>query len=290
PAALQLDGLHHLLGILAALAFIVLAGACINTAISLTARAASRRYEIALAAMLGASKRRLTRDFLRDATVLALFGSAAGLLVGLALAAYLHRAWPGSISADRAVIQPTIALAVLVLPLITVFAFSLAPRVRMARAGWIGDALAPDARKNPGVGPSDLRNLLVIVQFALALVLFICGGLLLKSSASLRSQATTSAHLDGLYSADIDASRLSEPARAQSFARALRTVAQLPGVQAESLSSRGAIFGIGTLDRVLVHCGRCLFGNMFMPIIAINVQHHAIARGYFDTLGVKLRE
>src|ERR1051325_7367499 len=52
PASLQLDGLRQLLSLLRALAYIVLAGACVNAAIALLSQATRRRYEIALRAML----------------------------------------------------------------------------------------------------------------------------------------------------------------------------------------------------------------------------------------------
>jgi putative ABC transport system permease protein len=293
PGALQLEGLAQLLGLLAALAFVVLGAACVNTGIALLSGAAHRRYEIALRAMLGASRRRLMRDFIADGLLLAWLGGIAGMCIGLAAAAALHRAWPAPAPAVRhgmPLIQPMILLAVLLLPLAASFLFSLAPRLRMARKGWIGDALSPETRTSPGLGASDMRNVLVIVQFALALVLFVSAGLLLRTSQPMRITSSGPVQLDRLYTAEIDASHLGDNARSTAYAALLRRLSGNPAVQAESISSRGTLLGIGTLDRISVMCGRCYFAYMLLPMLSMNAQHHAIAPGYFDTLGIKLLE
>jgi cell division protein FtsX len=289
PGALQLDGLEQLLTLLVALALVVLAAACINTAIALLSRAAERRYEIALRAMVGASTRRLLRDFIAEGALLTGVAGAAGTVLGLAAAEAMHRTWPDPRpGASTPLIQPIIALAVIALPLAVGFLFSLAPRLRMARKGWIGDALSPEARTNPGVGASDMRNLLVILQFAVALTLFTTAGLLFRSTLPLGKDAATGIRVDGLITAEIDASHLNAPARAQAYARLLHDLDGSAGVGKRSLSSPGTLLGIGTMDRIAVYCGNCGLGNMWVPMFNIQAQQHVIAPGYFDTVGVHL--
>ncbi len=291
PAALQLEGLAQLLGVLAALALVVLGAACVNTAIALLSDAASRRYEIALQAMLGASPRRLMRDFIADGLVLACLGGVAGTCIGLAAAAALHRTWPSPTRGGIPLIQPLVLIAVLLLPLAGSFLFSLAPRLRTSRKGWIGDALSPEARTNPGLGASDTRNLLVVVQFGLALMLFVSAGALLRASQPLRMTTSTPVRLDGLYTAEIDASHIEDDnARTAAYVSLLHHMSGSPEFQAESISSRGTLLGIGTLERISVMCGRCSFAYMLMPMVMMNAQHHVIAPGYFDTLGIRLLE
>ena len=170
-----------LLVLLGAVAFLLLI-ACANVANLLLARAAARRKEIALRAALGAGRRRLLRQLLTESLLLALLGGACGLALAVwtvdvlagALPATMARA--GEVSVDRQVFGFT-----LIVSLLTGLIFGLAPAWQAARLD-LNEALKEGGGQGPGgAGPMRLRRLLVVGEVALALVLLVGAGLLIRS-------------------------------------------------------------------------------------------------------------
>ena len=178
------DGSRPLLGILVGAVGLVLLIACANVANLLLVRGTARQRELAIRATLGAGRRRLARQLLVEGAVLALVGGATALAVAVVTTRGLVRLLPASTPrlADVVLDGTTLLFAVL-LTLLTGLGFGLVPALRLARTD-AQDALA-GGRSTAGLHPRRLAGALVSGQIALAVVLAIGAGLLLRSLARL---------------------------------------------------------------------------------------------------------
>ncbi len=155
---------------------------CVNLSNLLLARAAARSKEFAMRSALGAARSRIVRQLLTESLVLSAAGAILGL--GFAFAAVFYLAHQGSIALpllssiriDKTALAWTLFIAVTAGLL-----FGIVPGLRMA-SGNLQDALKDSAVSTTGGrGTARLRTTLVISQIALACVLLIAAGLLLRS-------------------------------------------------------------------------------------------------------------
>ena len=171
--------------LMGAVSFVLLIG-CANIANLLLARTSSRQKEIAVRAALGASRWRLMRQLLIEALLLALAGSMVGLFLALSGTQALIVLNPGDIPRlTEAHIDGSVLGFTFVLSLFTTLAFGLVPAWQ-ASALSLNFALKDEGRSTSGKTGSRYRNLLVIAEVAVTVILLIGAGLLLKSFVHLQ--------------------------------------------------------------------------------------------------------
>jgi putative ABC transport system permease protein len=176
-----------LLILLGAVGFVLLI-ACANVANLLLARAASRKKEIALRAGLGASRWRIARQLLTESVLLSLFGGGLGLLLAVwGTKVLLALSPPELMDLRTATVNVPVLLFTIGLTLVTGIAFGLVPAFEASRF----DISAPLKESAKGViggtRAQRVRSLFVVTQVALALVLLVGAGLLMKSLNRLQS-------------------------------------------------------------------------------------------------------
>jgi len=173
-----------LLILLAAVACVLLI-ACSNVAGLLLARLASRRREIAVRRALGAGDAALLRPFLAEALLLALLSGALGTALAALCEKSLLRLVPGDVPrlADVSLDGRVLAFT-LVVSLGSALLFTLAPAWAALRLN-ISDALKDTARGPEGGAPQRARQLLIVAQVSIAVVLTVAAGLLARSFREL---------------------------------------------------------------------------------------------------------
>ncbi len=212
---------------------LVLLIACGNIANLLLARAASRQREMAVRTALGASRLRIVRQLLTESLLLAVAGAAVGLLLAQVILRPLLLLAPsalpnlGKIGIDGHVLAFTAIIA-----LATGVLFGLAPALQTSKLD-IRSALSDASRGSTGgAGRHRVRNILVVSEVALALVLLISAGLLIRSFARLQD-VQTGFEPSHLLIADVPLSSkaYAQPAqRMEFFDELLARARALPGV------------------------------------------------------------
>lgn len=170
-----------LYGLLAAVGLLLLI-ACANVANLLLAKATSRRKELALRFTLGATRFRIIRQLIVESALLSFAGAAAGCLLAWVGLKGLLVLLPQFTFPDEAVITENIPvlLATIATAALTAFLFGLAPALAASRRD-LNEPLKTGGRGNTGFRAAALRDLLIVSEVALSLVLLVSSGLLMRS-------------------------------------------------------------------------------------------------------------
>ena len=216
----------------------VLLIACANVANLLLVRAAARQKEIAMRTALGASRLRIIRQMITESLLLAIFGGALGALLAVAGVKLLVSLGEDTIPRTANVkIDATVLAFTLLISLATGLLFGLAPAFRTMKENLV-DALKDGMR---GGGEATVKNrtrsLLVVFESAIAVMLLIGAGLLIRSLVALQN-VDPGFDPNNVLTLRVDLSRqkYNTPEKASNFFEQLETrVAGLPDVEAVGL-------------------------------------------------------
>jgi len=267
--------------------------ATVNVTNLLLARGAQRRGELAMRAALGAGQTRIVRQLITESLLLALVGGALGLLVaavGVRALVALSPAGMPRLSAIG-VHAPVFAFSLIASTVIGVVV-GLAPALRASRHDLHG-ALQQGSRRTAG-GHGFTRGTLVAAEVALALVLLVNAGLLLRSLDRLFSipPGFDPAHLLTMqvqiaspqrYPKDADFNRF--------YAAALDVVRQVPGVRGAAFTSELPLDGadISTDEyRVQIDMGASSSSAEATELGQAAALRYAVTPGYFEAMGIPL--
>ncbi|HVT16726.1 MAG TPA: ABC transporter permease [Thermoanaerobaculia bacterium] len=261
----------------------VLLVACANVANLLLARAAERGREIAVRTALGASRGRLIRQMLTESVVLGLLGGLLGLLLAYWSIGLIIRFNPGNIprldglGLDARILAFTLAISVA-----TGLVFGLLPALQVSSSDVFRPLKEGGSQASAERHRYHVRNLLVISEVALALVLLIGAGLMVRSFQSLLAVDP------GFNPADVLTLRMSLPQRKYPdphqrqafFQEVLARVRALPEVRLAGLVTTLPLEG-GELREMILIAGRPM-----PPGEPPNGGLDVVTPDYFRTMGI----
>ncbi|UCD24016.1 MAG: ABC transporter permease [Gemmatimonadota bacterium] len=271
--------------LLGTVAFVLLI-ACANVANLFLVRAEARSRESAVRTALGAGRWVLARQYLSEAVLLAGVGGILGLVLARAGVTALVRAAPGNLPRINEVgIDGSALIFTFGATVVSALLFGMAPALKRVSPALLGSLIQSGARTSAGRERQLMRNALVVAQTALALVLLIGSGLLVRSFWEIRNVNP------GFDARDVVTFRLTlpgveytEPAAVGGFhQQLLERIAGLPGVESvgatEQLplsdSKSGTAFEIE--DQQLAE-------SELPPIF----WYTATAPGYFETMRIPI--
>ena len=277
-----------LLILLGAVGFVLLI-ACANVANLQFARAAVRQKEIAVRAAVGAGRRRLIRQLLTESVLLAVLGGLLGLLLDIVAVRVLRSLGSDTlprlqdIGLDLRVLAFTFVVA-----LLTGIIFGLAPALRASRVD-LNSALKDGSRGSGagtfGDGHHRIRNLLVVTEVALSLMLLISAGLLLRTYQRILSASPGFTVQNVLsFRLSLPSAKYKGPPVTAFYNQLLERIKALPGVDAAGttyslpMSSVALAWGPITIEGyVPKNSADFIMSN-----------ERFVSPGYFPALGVPL--
>jgi putative ABC transport system permease protein len=261
----------------------VLLIACANVANLLLAKAAGRRMELAVRTALGASRRQLVRQLLTESMLLSLCGGILGLLLAVWGVPVLTRLSAGSIPrAAEISISYRVLLFTIFLSLLTGLLFGIVPALQSS-SRKLTDTLK-EGRRGSGGGLLHRRllNGLVIAEVAVALVLLVGAGLMIRSFAQI-SKVSPGYDPKGVLTAGIGLSPIKYaelPQQAAFYQTLLAKLETLPGIV--------SVAGVSRLP-VVATVSTSNFSIQGRPVASghePNSEYRVISPRYFETMGI----
>jgi putative ABC transport system permease protein len=281
----MVGGVREILWVLLGAVAMVLLIACGNLANLMLARAAAREKEIAIRTSLGAGRGRILRQLLTESVLLALAGGAGGLILGSWGLGLLKAAAPANLPGlDRIRIDLWVLAFTAAVSILTGLLFGLAPAwsaTRMDLNGLLKEGGRGAAGGRRGLR---LRNVLVVAETALSLVLLIGAGLLLQSLYRLRS-VDPGFRTDKLMTFRVSLAGAEAPRRVAFFREAAERLQHVPGVTAASAVNFLPITSLVSATRFDI-AGRPAPPAGQNATTEVRVVHP----DFFSTMGIALRK
>src|SRR5262245_14501782 len=263
----------------------VLLIACANLANLMLARVGARQKEIALRTALGASRLRIVRQLLIESVMLAVGGGVLGFLL-----AFWAVSWVVSLSADtiprarEISIDPRVAGFTLLVSVVTVVLFGLAPALQVSRPN-LTDALKESGRTTAGLRRNRLRSALIVSEVALSLVLLVGAGLMIRSFAKL-NEVDPGFKPGQVLTLGVSLLRAKYPENqpvAQGFLQILERAANVPGVLSAAAVSALPLTGSNISDSFTIE-GRPPIAKEAEP----STEYLIVTPRYFESMGIPL--
>lgn len=272
--------------LMAAVGFVLLI-ACVNVANLLLARAESRHREFAVRLALGAGLRRMVRQFIAEGFVLVLIASILGVALAYAGLQILLLFAPDSVprTEEIGVGLPVLAFTIAV-AIVAVFLFGLAPLAQISErnlANWIRSAGQRAIRG----GGQTLRKSLVVAEIALAVILVIGSGLMIRAFWKLQ-QVNTGFDPDGVvsFSLNLPAVKYKNSDSLQFVNSLEQKLSSVPGVASVSIAS-----GLPPLRRINANDTEIEGYQATPDSPAENVDYwNVVGNDYFKTMKIRLLE
>jgi putative ABC transport system permease protein len=268
--------------IVAAVGFVLLI-ACANIANLQLARARGRQKEIAIRVALGATPQRIVRQLMAENVVVGLISAVLAVVLAFWGETWLLAVAPADVPRIEQAHIDGVALAFACgIALLSSFLFGLAPALRSASA-HMAQAFK-EAAAATSAGRDRVRSALVVAEVALALVLLVGAGLLIRSAMAVSKVDP------GFETANLVVGRVglpetgySDPAKARNtFERIMQAVRALPGVQSAAIVSRSPLGG-GSSNGLLAE------GRAFDPSNVVDAHLRIISPDYIATARVPLK-
>ena len=269
--------------LLIAVGFVLLI-ACANVANLLLARATARQKEIAIRQALGARRSRLIRQLLTESMLLALMSGAAGLLLALWGVDLIVRLNESNIPrASEVGIDGRVMVFTLVVSMLTAILFGLIPALQTSKIDLQG-ALKEGGRGSTAGNPL-VRRVLVVVEVALALVLLVGAGLMIKSFIRLQN-VDPGFDPKNVLTAEVSLPAFKYRERVQIssfFQQVIEQIKNSPGVESVGAITGLPLTGSGWSGSFNIE-GRTVAPGQAEPHSALR----AITPGYFEAMKIPL--
>jgi len=261
----------------------VLLIACANVANLLLARATQRGVEMAIRSALGANPARVMRQCLVESIVLSVGGACAGMILAAVLVAGLRQFGPSNVPRLQDVtLHPIALLFTLVLSLVTAVFFGFVPAWRLSHVAPQA-SLKESRTAGASRGAQRLQNSVASLEIAAAMVLLVCGGLLLRSFVRLvESPFGFSPKNAFVVRTLFDRPRYPDPAKRQAVQKELLSrLSHLPGVVSVAAASHLPLSDARQIGFRLEHAAADDFHF---------AENSLISSGYFHAMGISLLE
>jgi predicted permease len=262
---------------------VVLLIACANVANLLLVRMEGRQQELATRAALGAGRGRIAREMIHESLLLGAMGGVLGVGVAFGALRLLKALRPETLPRlEQITIDPTVMAFATAASLLSGILFAIIPIVKYSGPQFVaalrGNRTASHSRERHRA-----RNVLVVVQVALALVLLVSSGLMIRTFQTLRQVHPGFSRPDELQMlrVSIPETLIADSTRvARTFSDILEKLSAVPGVSAAAFTSSAPMEGFNSNDLVLAE-DKVVEPGKLPPLRRFKF----ISPGYFRALG-----
>ena len=265
---------------------VVLLIACANVANLLLVRVEGRQQELATRAALGAGRGRIARELIQESVLLGVIGGALGLAVAFGALRVIKWLRPETLPRlDEITIDPMVIGFATLVSLLSGVLFGVIPVLKYSGPRFItalrGSRTSSDSRERHRA-----RNVLVVVQVALALVLLVASGLMIRTFQTLRQVQPGFTRADQLQMVRISIPPTlipDAPRVARTYSDILEKLSAIPGVTSAALGSSLPLEGFNSNDPIVAE-DKVYEAGKLPPIRRFKF----ISPGYFRTVGTSI--